>query len=125
MCVQSDPRMAGAMRRSTAQSPQVQIQVSGFEQWEPGGDLASAYDGQPGGRTARRTAGQSGWPETKSGRDGRFAGRRALRFRHELDYETGRYLGFLTAGFLYSAARPSCPLALVFHGGAVVAACQQ
>ena len=36
VCVEPDPRMAEVLHRTTARYPQVQIQVSRFEQWEPG-----------------------------------------------------------------------------------------
>jgi hypothetical protein len=163
VCVEPDLRMAKVLRRNTARYPQVQVEVSAFEEWEPGGrrfgllyaatswhwlnparrwglahaavepggtvalfwnpqgvmdaelhsalaeidhrhgindsphaDLASAYDDEPG-----MTDGQSDWPEAECRRDGRFTDLRAVRFRHELQYQTGRYLDFLASVSTY------------------------
>ncbi|WP_329578764.1 class I SAM-dependent methyltransferase [Kitasatospora sp. NBC_01250] len=36
VCVEPDPQMAEVLRRNTAGHPRVSVEVSGFEQWQPG-----------------------------------------------------------------------------------------
>ncbi len=37
VCVEPDPRMAAVLRRNTAAYPRVQVEVGGFEEWDPRG----------------------------------------------------------------------------------------
>ncbi|MEY9963357.1 hypothetical protein ABIA33_001390 [Streptacidiphilus sp. MAP12-16] len=37
VCVEPDARMAGVLRRNTADCPNVQVEVGDFERWQPGG----------------------------------------------------------------------------------------
>ncbi|MFE7527175.1 class I SAM-dependent methyltransferase [Kitasatospora sp. NPDC057542] len=60
----------------------------------PHGQRASFYGPEAGG-------GDPGWPEPECRRDGRFADLRAVRYREEVWYETGRYLDFLASVSTY------------------------
>ena len=37
LCLEPDPRMAEVLRRNTARFPRVQVEVTSFERWQPGG----------------------------------------------------------------------------------------
>lgn len=161
VCVEPDPRMTAVLRRNTAAYPRVQVEVGGFEEWDPRGrrfglllaatcwhwldpdrrwDLVHAALG-PGGAVAlfwnplgvldgglheelaevdrrhdiadsphamlasaygeQRGGEEDGWPEGECRRDGRFTDLRAVRFRQEARYETGRYLAFLSSVSVY------------------------
>ncbi|MFD9724761.1 class I SAM-dependent methyltransferase [Streptomyces sp. NPDC059072] len=58
----------------------------------PHAEPASAYGEVPGS-----WAGQPGWPEEECRLDGRFTDLRAVRFRQDQHYDTGRYVGYLAS----------------------------
>ncbi|MFB6619472.1 class I SAM-dependent methyltransferase [Streptomyces sp. NPDC056367] len=58
----------------------------------PHAEPASAYGEVPGS-----WAGQPGWPEEECRLDGRFTDLRAVRYRQDQQYDTGRYVGYLAS----------------------------
>ncbi|MFJ9648588.1 class I SAM-dependent methyltransferase [Streptomyces sp. NPDC101206] len=67
----------------------------------PHAEMASTYGDVPG-----NWAGVPGWPEEECRRDGRFTDLRAVRFRQERRYDTGRYLGYLASLSRYRVLPP-------------------